>query len=542
MSRSLSVHQSINSDNYEYVISLIIPFLLAFTMLVTRALDVDSNSSRAGGRPPISRRGTQNSDYFFTDLRNASIEENGDIVPVAYKERIRFNVSGMMFETFAKTLQRFPLTLLGSEELRERYYDEKTNVYFFDRNREAFESILFFYQSYGKLIKPSNLGIKLFIEELKFFKMGEEIINRFITKVRYSQDENEQNYSTETVCGKIWDFFENPKSKPAVAVTFFSMAVICLSVFIFCMETMPHFTTKKFKTVFFRMEAFCVAWFTIELLLRFIASPEKFKFIKSPLNIIDLVSILPFYTTLIANMVRQSKEAPPLEFLRVIRLARVMRVFKLSRHLRIFKILGLTIMSSFSDLILLGFFVAIAVILFSSAVYYADNNNFQSIPHAFWYAIITLTNVGYGDSVPVTYVGKLIGSLCATCGLVVLALPIPIIVSSFMYFYNMEKENQKLEKQERDHKRRMSLLSGEVKKDKKWFSKYYSSVKVSPDQSQTDEVSCSEIPSDVTSKEVTPRTSESREATPRDTESKEATPRTSESKEATPRDTESLNL
>eukprot|EP00112_Aurelia_sp_Birch-Aquarium-sp1_P010197 Seg2189.8 transcript_id=Seg2189.8/GoldUCD/mRNA.D3Y31 product="Potassium voltage-gated channel protein Shaker" protein_id=Seg2189.8/GoldUCD/D3Y31 len=488
-------------------------------MLVTRALDVDSNSSRAGGRPPISRRGTQNSDYYCTDLRNDSIEENGDIIPMAYKERIRFNVSGMMFETFAKTLQRFPLTLLGSEELRERYYDEETNVYFFDRNREAFESILFFYQSYGKLIKPSNLGIKLFIEELKFFKMGEEIINRFIAKVRYSQDEKKLNYSTETVCGKIWDFFENPKSKPAVAVTFFSMAVICLSVFIFCMETIPQFATKKYKKVFFRLEAFCVAWFTLELLLRFIACPEKFKFIKSPLNIIDLVSILPFYTTLIASMIHQSSEAPPLEFLRVIRLARVMRIFKLSRHLRIFKILGLTIMSSFSDLILLGFFVLIAVVLFASAIYYADNNTFKSIPDAFWYAIITLTNVGYGDSVPVTYLGKFIGSLCATCGLIVLALPLPIIVSSFMYFYNMEKENQKLEEQEKDHKRRISLLSGEGKKDKKWFNKNYSSVKVSPSQSQIDEISCNEIPSDMTSREVTPRTTESIEATPRGTES-----------------------
>ena len=157
---------------------------------------------------------------------------------------------------------------------------------------------------------------------------------------------------------------------------------------------------------------------------------------------------------LLSELLPKKKEAPPFESLRVLRLARVLRVFKLSRHVAIFKILGLTIKSSFRELMLLLFFLLTAVILFSSAVYFADKS-FPSIPDAFWFTIITLTNVGYGDSVPTTRPGKFIASICAVCGLIILALPIPVFVSSFMYFYNLEKENQRLEKQGRIQQKRV---------------------------------------------------------------------------------------
>ena len=451
-------------------------------MLLTRTFEVDSGSM---SRSQLGRRDTQTSENFWADIRNLSLNEKSDVEPLALKERIRFNVSGTMFETFSKTLNRFPDTLLGSNELRVTYYDPEDDVYFFDRNRDAFESILFFYQSYGKLIKPTNLGLKLFIEELKFFQMGEDIINRFMVTVRYPEEDKVQQSSGRTICGKIWNFLEAPKSKPAMAVAFFSVAMICISVIIFCMETLPMFKSPEYAKTFDRLEAVCVAWFTLELLLRFATAPNKFTFIKSFMNFIDLVSILPFYMTIFSSLVHGSKQAPRLEFLRVIRLARVLRVFKLSRHLRIFKILGLTLKSSFRELMLLLFFVLIAVVLFSSAAYYADPN-FKSIPNAFWFAIITLTNVGYGDSVPTNAPGKIIASLCAICGIIVLALPIPIVVSSFMYFYNLEKENQKLEKQDKQNQKRMSMMiPNQDNKPGLWSLHKLLGAKVSPDPSQT---------------------------------------------------------
>ena len=105
------------------------------------------------------------------------------------------------------------------------------------------------------------------------------------------------------------------------------------------------------------------------------------------------------------------------------------------------KILGWTLKASFNELGLLIFFVLIGVVLFSSAVYFAEeghNSSFQSIPQAFFWALTTMTTVGYGDMVPVQVGGKIVGSLCAIAGVLTLALPVPVMVSNFNYFYNQQ--------------------------------------------------------------------------------------------------------
>lgn len=117
--------------------------------------------------------------------------------------------------------------------------------------------------------------------------------------------------------------------------------------------------------------------------------------------------------------------------LRIIRLVRVFRIFKLSRHSVGLQVLGKTFRASVQEFFLLIFFMVIALILFSSGIYFAEQGDkdtkFTSIPASFWFVMATITTVGFGDLVPTTVYGKIVGSCCSLIGVLTLALPVPII-------------------------------------------------------------------------------------------------------------------
>lgn len=205
---------------------------------------------------------------------------------------------------------------------------------------------------------------------------------------------------------------------------------------------------------FFIVETICICWFSFELMIRFATCPDKGHFFKDMMNIIDFFAILPYFITLGTELAKtENAPGPSLAIVRVIRLVRVFRVFKLSRHSKGLQILGQTLKASLRELALLIFFLFIGVVLFSSAIYFAEVDNpgtsFTSIPEAFWWAVVSMTTVGYGDMYPETVGGKLVGTMCAIAGVLTISLPVPVIVSNFSYFYHRDMESD--EEQEYTH-------------------------------------------------------------------------------------------
>ncbi|XP_028812016.1 potassium voltage-gated channel subfamily A member 1 [Denticeps clupeoides] len=381
-------------------------------------------------------------------------------------ERVVINVSGLRFETQLKTLAQFPDTLLGDPDKRTRYFDPLRNEYFFDRNRPSFDAILYYYQSGGRLKRPASVPLDVFSEEVKFYELGEEATLKFREDEGFVKEE-EKPLPEDEFKRQIWLLFEYPdSSSPARGIAVVSVLVIVISIVIFCLETLPEFRDDKeflrpganttgpdgftpFNDPFFIVETVCIIWFSFEIVVRFFACPSKTAFFKNIMNTIDIVSILPYFITLGTDLAQQQgkgEQAMSFAILRIIRLVRVFRIFKLSRHSKGLQILGHTLRASMRELALLIFFLVIGVILFSSAVYFAEADEpasqFTSIPDAFWWAVVTMTTVGYGDMKPITVGGKIVGSLCAIAGVLTIALPVPVIVSNFNYFYHRETDNE----------------------------------------------------------------------------------------------------
>ncbi|KAM4746804.1 potassium voltage-gated channel subfamily A member 1-like [Rhinophrynus dorsalis] len=387
-------------------------------------------------------------------------------------QRVIINIAGLRFETQLSTLNQFPDTLLGDPEKRMRFFDPLRNEYFFDRNRPSFDGILYFYQSGGKIRRPVNVSIDVFADEIRFYELGEEAMERFREDEGFLKDE-EKPLPRNEFQRQVWLIFEYPESSSSArGIAIVSVLVILISIITFCLETLPEFRDENelppalskvlndtqqhppppsgLTDPFFIIETTCVIWFTFELLVRFFACPSKSDFSKNIMNIIDIVAIIPYFITLGTELAEQQtnngQQAMSLAILRVIRLVRVFRIFKLSRHSKGLQILGQTLKASMRELGLLIFFLFIGVILFSSAVYFAEaddpESHFSSIPDAFWWAVVTMTTVGYGDMRPVTVGGKIVGSLCAIAGVLTIALPVPVIVSNFNYFYHRETDHE----------------------------------------------------------------------------------------------------
>ncbi|XP_071775214.1 delayed-rectifier potassium channel regulatory subunit KCNS3 [Centroberyx gerrardi] len=414
------------------------------------------------------------------------------------EDQVHLNVGGVRHQVDPDTLLRFPHTRLArllccqSEaailELCDDYSPAEKE-YYFDRNPRVFLCVLNFYRT-GRIHMMEELCVFSFSQEIEYWGIQELHLssccsNWFQERKEYIEDrdwdirsDDQQQPSFDSsfeelsaldkdlakfkgawcaeVRSYVWLRLEDPgHSRASKIIAVASLSVVLTSIVAMCVHSMPEFqrvddNDKPIEDpVLAILEVICIVCFSAEFIIRLIVAPSPRKFLGNPLNIIDVASILPFYATLAFETGDEegAEENEDLEnvgkVVQVLRLMRVFRILKLARHSIGLRALGATVRHSYHEVGLLLLFLSVGISIFSALIYFAEkeeeDTELGTIPVGWWWATITMTTVGYGDTCPVTLGGKIVATLCIVCGLLVVALPITIIFNKFSKYYQRNK-------------------------------------------------------------------------------------------------------
>ncbi|CAF2101396.1 unnamed protein product [Rotaria magnacalcarata] len=388
----------------------------------------------------------------------------------SFEERIIINVCGDRYETRRETLELYPDSLLGNQKRCKHYYDKTRKEYFFDRNRSCFEAILYYYQSHGRLRRPTYVPIDIFLEEVTFFQLGEEALNQ-IRKDENIQEVKKVRLPKNNCRRHLWATMEYPDySIVAKIVNGISLLMILISTIALAIESLPQYTnldtmtcdnitiaqsnnsnetlvndykylcSNYFATPFFIIQTICVGFFTLELILRIISAPSFVLFVKNIMNWIDIMAVIPYYITLgiylteLQNTIDTSIYLG-LRLLRILRFARVLKFYRIFKSVKSLRALGSTIRETLPDFFIMINILTLLSFIFGAAAYFAENSSnspaFDSILKATYWGIITIASVGYGDVVPITPVGRIVACLCSLCGATTIGMLVSILVDRY---------------------------------------------------------------------------------------------------------------
>lgn len=208
---------------------------------------------------------------------------------------------------------------------------------------------------------------------------------------------------TNTTAGRIFDLF--------------IQALIIASIITFSIETLPDLEDKT-KDILFSVETFIVVIFTIEYVLRIYIADKKSDYIFSFYGIVDFIAIVPFYISL---------GIVDLRTLRILRMLRLFRLFKLVRYNKAMHRFSKAFYIVKEEIVLFGVVTLMLLYISAVGIYYFEHESqpeqFKSIFHSFWWAVTTLTTVGYGDIYPITIGGRLFTFFMLMIGLGIVAVP-----------------------------------------------------------------------------------------------------------------------
>jgi hypothetical protein len=207
--------------------------------------------------------------------------------------------------------------------------------------------------------------------------------------------------------------------------------------------TVPH-------PVLTKIELYSNIFFATEFVLKLASSPIKIKFLKNIYNFFEFLAITPLFWPAETEKNKDLLTSKIHNYIEVFYILRILRIFVLVPKYSGLRVLLVTLKSSMKELVLYMMMLLMTTMLYASFVYYAEqileseDNKFDSILIGLWWSIVTMTTLGYGDFVPVTPFGYIIGAMCAISGLIFMALPVPVIVNNFTTFYAHTKARQQL--------------------------------------------------------------------------------------------------
>ncbi|KAI8773100.1 potassium voltage-gated channel subfamily C member 3 [Biomphalaria glabrata] len=406
-------------------------------------------------------------------------------------EIIRINVGGTVFETYKSTLSAHPSCHLSDPVFLAKYYRTEQNDYFFDRDPEIFHCILNYFRS-GELHLPTSVCGLVIKSELDFWGIDDISIeeccwSRYATWAstlhalrRLEHDQNSLVISwafpdkdnpskLRQIRKKIWEFCSQPSSSRAAKVfAITSVIVIFVSISSFFASThapyrkytddnvsnastknetnnntsrVQKYTELSSHPALVIIDIICLVFFSLELLTRTLVTPHRVKFLLLPMTIVEFLAVM---TDLMDHLMRGvllswTGDETLLSVINFMKLLRVCRVFRLMRHVPGLWVLMYTVKASIKDLLLLFLFVVVGMLIFSSLIYFAEqatNPDFHSIPKCFWWAVVTMTTVGYGDMYPKTTWGYFVGAATGIAGVLLISFTVPVLVNNFILYYN----------------------------------------------------------------------------------------------------------
>ncbi|XP_010892424.1 potassium voltage-gated channel subfamily V member 2 [Esox lucius] len=401
---------------------------------------------------------------------------------------VNINVGGKVFHIPVHLVLRYPKTRIGSLALCtdpvKRLtlcddYSVRKNEFFFDRDPTFFHHIFHFYCSNVMWVMESLCPLN-FEEEMNFWglRMGdtprccrilfEEKVDEIKDQLKVNQeliDEIKPAHGNEEAMFKtmflggirkaLWDLMENPYSSLAAkAFAVFSSLFVLISIVAMTLNTVKELKKYTFygKTYMECVEIVSIVFFTFEYFLRLLTTCDIKHFVKSALNFVDLLAVMPYFIQIIfeiftdvddtaaqedlKTMARVSKVS---KVLKVVKLMRIFRILKLAKHSTGMRAFGFTIRQCSEQVCCLFLFIIMGIFTFSALMHSVEMEQpgtpFSSIPDAWWWAAVSISTVGYGDVVPISYMGRCVAFGCISFGIILNGMPISILFNKFSDYY-----------------------------------------------------------------------------------------------------------